>query len=212
MKETLTPRELSLERSRLTLIHERWGALIDSTLGGAIRESPLRPTILPEFLAALISLESGGNPAATRFEPRVHQHLLRVRGGDETHYGGLTRSRLSQFEDLQLIEFATSWGLTQIMGYHVIDEVNSTTPESPPHRGGEPKAGWCSVLIEPGFNLMKAARMLAEFAEVVRAVREPPLQENDFAQLFRCWNTGKPNGETFDPRYEIGRASCRERV
>ena len=23
----------------------------------------------------------------------------------------------------------------------------------------------------------------------------------EFAELFRCWNTGRPNGKTFDPNY-----------
>lgn len=86
---------------------------------------------------------------------------------------------LSALEDAALRRLATSWGLTQIMGYHML---------------GRPEP--VEKLCEPAYHYRLAARMIEEFA--ARFHLDP---QRDFEALFRCWNTGRPNGKTFDPAY-----------
>jgi hypothetical protein len=152
-------------------IFERWGALISN----ACRYS----SVPPEFLAALIANESGGNPEARRFEPNVYRHLSAVRDGPETHYGGLRAEHLRSLVDEDLRNYSTSWGLTQILGYHVAL-----------------RPGGIGILRDPGSHLKFALGLLAGFAvEFQLSLRL------DFAELFTCWNTGRPGGKTFDPGY-----------
>ena len=164
-----------------------------------------------QFLAALIANESAGDPGAVRFEPAVYRHLSRVAEGKSPRYGSLRRAevvaeiddilhpkaaafhaefltagfgkaqaaRLAKTPDEALRELATSWGLTQIMGYHMVG------------RTGTPRD-----LVEPRFHLRVAQELLAEFAE-----RYELNLARDFAEMFRCWNTGQPYGVTTDPAY-----------
>ncbi len=76
-------------------------------------------------------------------------------------------------------ELATSWGYTQIMGYHLI---------------GRP--GTVLDLVEPRFHFRFALELLADFVE-----RYQLDVTREFAEMFRCWNTGQPYGVTFDPAY-----------
>jgi len=86
---------------------------------------------------------------------------------------------LAARQDEALRELATSWGYTQIMGYHLV---------------GRP--GTVLNLLEPPFHCRFALELLADFAE-----RYQLDLTRDFAELFRCWNTGEPYGATFDPAY-----------
>lgn len=81
--------------------------------------------------------------------------------------------------DEALRALATSWGYTQIMGYHMI---------------GQP--GDVRQLLEPRFHFRMAIRLLSEFA--VDYQLEPGFE---FGEMFCCWNTGRPYGRTFDPNY-----------
>ena len=169
------------------------------------------------FLMALVANESGGNSRAMRFEPAVYRHLKLLAEGKAAKYGELSRPSLSaeiaemlqpksetfhaahlgdEFaaahaaeiaaaEDEALRELATSWGYTQIMGYHMVG-----------------RAGTVRDLLEPQFHFRVALELLAEFAE--RYQLNPT---REFAEMFRCWNTGQPYGQTTDPAYvEKGRA------
>src|SRR5579885_2603881 len=62
-------------------IHERYGPLLDSVA----QSSSARP----EFLAALIANEFGGDPDATRFEPAVFAALGEVLLGQKARYGSI---------------------------------------------------------------------------------------------------------------------------
>jgi hypothetical protein len=164
-----------------------------------------------EFLGALVAGESGGDPRAMRFEPAVYRHLQRVAEGKAAKYGGISRRRLdaeiaemlhpkshtfhasfmttafatahaielAAARDEALRELATSWGLAQIMGYHMVG-----------------RAGTVRDLLDPRFHFRVALELLAEFAE-----RFQLDVQREFAEMFRCWNTGQPYRETFDPRY-----------
>ncbi|HYA64553.1 MAG TPA: hypothetical protein VED66_15220 [Candidatus Sulfotelmatobacter sp.] len=176
-----------------------------------IQEACRTSSVRGEFLGALTANESGGDPTAVRFEPSVYRHLKALAAGERTHYGGIgaealcqeltevlhpktgefhavflnslfmagQASELSRLADEALRELASSWGFVQIMGFHVIGR-NGTVRD----------------LREPRFHYRFANQLLAEFAEGYQLdiARE-------FAELFRCWNTGRPDGKTADPAY-----------
>ena len=160
---------------------------IRATYGAAIEEACQGSAIPPEFLAALVANESGGNPAAKRFEKGVLCQLWEVMIGRSAAFGSIGRKdifgwlpSLSFQEVMQLVDgLASSWGLTQIMGYEMIH------PDRRIHD-----------LVEPQFNLGHARGMLEDFAK--RFNLNP---QTDSGQLFHCWNTGRPQGVTYDPVY-----------
>lgn len=177
----------------------------------AIEEACVYSSVPREFLGALVANESAGDPQAARFEPAVYRHLKSLAEGARSTYAGLSRQdledeivdmlhpkadsfhalfltssfhaanepELSRTTDEALRELATSWGFTQIMGYHLV---------------GRP--GTVRDLLEPRFNFRLALELLAQFAE-----RYQLDLRQEFEEMFRCWNTGQPYGETFDPAY-----------
>jgi len=177
----------------------------------AIAEACGRSSVPEEFLGALAANESGGIADATRFEPAVYRHLLAVAQGQSPAYGSINvadlhgevsqllpandaasharymtpgfaeiHSRLIQkAPDDALRELATSWGYTQIMGYHMV---------------GRP--GGVRQLLDTSFHFRMAIWLLSEFAVDFHLDTA-----HDFAELFCCWNTGRPHGRTYDPAY-----------
>jgi hypothetical protein len=184
---------------------------------GALMTTSCRDSSLPaDFLAALVANESGGDANATRFEPAVYRHLEAVAAGFAAVYEGLDAQDLAAEEremepgktdsyhrralaaietgrgetglqgldDAALRELATSWGYTQIMGYHMAG------------RGGTPRD-----LLNPRRHFCVAMELLSDFATQYHLDLG-----RDFAELFRCWNTGQPYGPprgpaTTDPDY-----------
>ena len=182
------------EQSLMAGIRTRWGALIDSACHAS--------SVPAAFLAALIANESGGNPLDRRYEPKVLGDLWQVFLGRAPAYGSLQRADLLAFLGapattaeasqlaglshlvttamLRLDGLATSQGLTQVMGYNAL-AFHLAAAET---------------LQDPPTNLNVALRMLADFAQ-----RFGLDLAADFEALFDCWNTGRPNGKTFDPNY-----------
>jgi hypothetical protein len=162
-------------------IHQRWSS--------AIQEACRYSSVPEEFLAALIAGESGGNPEGPpRFERRVFRKLCRVRAGELREYAGITHDFLASTEDITLRDWATSWGLTHVMGYHVAR-----------------RPGGIEILKVPATHLKFTLGLLGEFVE--RFQLNPKLE---FEEMFRCWNSGAPyddpktpriEGKTFDPKY-----------
>lgn len=166
---------------------------------GELIGEAVQPTTLPAgFLAALVANESGGHNDARRFEPKVLGSLWEVLLGRKTAYGSIGRAVLvnyfaavrngqlavtpnslppDAFERVDAL--ASSWGLTQIMGYHVLGTSHDVDD-----------------LKLPETHLPFAVKMLHGFAEEFKF--DPA---TDFEKLFRCWNTGRPDGQTFDPNY-----------
>jgi hypothetical protein len=106
--------------------------------------------------------------------------------GDAFHSAFMTEAfaaahaqELRAAEDEALRELASSWGLTQIMGYHMTG-----------------RAGTVRDLLEPRFHFRMALELLADFA-----ARFQLDLGREFPEMFRCWNTGQPYGATTDPRY-----------
>jgi len=183
----------------------------NEAIAEAIHGSSLQGSLPPEFLGALVANESGGNPKAARFEPAVYRHLRDVADGKARLFSGISATELDAeleemlhpkssgyhkryltetfsathaaglvaLEDEALRELATSWGYTQIMGYHMVG-----------------REGVVRDLLDPRFNFRLALGLLGGFAHEF----ELDLA-TEFQPLFRCWNTGRPYGETFDPDY-----------
>jgi hypothetical protein len=81
--------------------------------------------------------------------------------------------------DQDLRALATSWGLVQIMGYHMIG-----------------RRGTVAALLDPLAHYRIALELLAEFAQHYGLD-----MTREFEEMFRCWNTGNPTGKTHDPAY-----------
>jgi hypothetical protein len=176
-----------------------------------IQEACRSSSVRPEFLGALTANESGGDIAAVRFEPSVYRHLKAVAAGESPRYGAICAqalceelaevlhpktgefherflnslfmvgqaSELSRLADEALRDLASSWGFVQIMGFHVIGR-HATVRD----------------LLDPRFHYHLANQLLAEFAESYQLDLS-----REFEELFRCWNTGRPDGRTADPAY-----------
>lgn len=185
---------------------------IKAEAGPAIDQVCSQSSIPPAFIAGLIANETGEQFAeggiakacnAKRFEKGVLGAIWEVLLGRKTAYGSIGRSDLVAFvvglpappvtaprglptDALQRIDgLATSWGLTQVMGYHTIEP--SSGLETP------------NDLILAGRCLAETIRLLAEFAH-----RFQLDLAKDFKDLFDCWNSGDPVAgprHTFDPQY-----------
>ena len=171
---------------------------IKTRWGPAIQEACKYSSVPQEFLAALIANESGGNSEAQRFERGVFRKLCAVRAGDLREYGGITHAFLASTEDTSLRDWATSWGLTQIMGYHVAR-----------------RPGGVEILKVPASHLKFALGLLGEFVEHLQLNPKA-----EFEEMFRCWNSGAPyddaktariEGKTFDPKY-VARGLARMKI
>jgi hypothetical protein len=201
----------TVERGRARAAEARLVALVYGRCGALILAACAASSVPPEFLGALVANESAGNPRAARFEPSVYRHLAAVAAGASAGYGGFDRQALdAEIEDMlhpksadfharyltapfaanpqhdlaaladeALRELATSWGYTQIMGYHMIA-----------------RAGTVRDLLDPPRHFRIALELLTEFIEEYQL---DPARE--FAEMFCCWNTGRPHGRTYDPRY-----------
>lgn len=167
----------------------------------AIEQATAASSVPPALLAALIGNESGGKDDAQRFEPVVFERLKEVLLGTRPHYSpagirraiaaadlraycdpGVGEERGSFADSLQCLHnLATSWGLTQIMGWHLVEFQSGLGT---------------GYLQAPTGNLNFATRLLAWFAEHYGLDLA-----KDFRELLTCWNTGEPAGATFDQHY-----------
>ena len=187
----------------MTRVRERWGGVMREAcrsssvppafLGAlAANESAGDPKALrfePGVYRHLLRVAEGKSPAyGSVTRPRMAAEVADILSVKTPgfHAAFLTAgfasahaARLAQSPDEALRELATSWGLTQIMGYHMVG------------RAGTPRD-----LLEPRFHFRVALELLAEFAE-----RYQLSLARDFAELLRCWNTGQPYGATTDPAY-----------
>lgn len=159
----------------MTYIAGRWD--------GAIRAACQGTSIPPQFVAALVANESGGRADACRYEPMVYGALVKVQQGRKPRFGGFIREQLADKTPGELRALATSWGLTQIMGYNAAAK-------------GVPVGFTGDDARAPETNLALAVEMLTDFARRFRLDLG-----HDFQALLHTWNTGSPDGRTFDPDY-----------
>jgi hypothetical protein len=181
----------------MSMIHQKWGPEIAQAC--SVRGTWNVSAIPQAFLAALVANESGGNPDARRFEKGVLAALWEVLAGRSAAYGSIHRSELVAYVTvpplsdppaggipaavtaalLRLDGLATSWGLTQIMGYEALA---MNTP--------------IANLKWPNASLLWTLRMLRDFEH-----RWKLPDGVDCEEMFRCWNTGRPHAPTADPNY-----------
>lgn len=173
---------------------------IKTKYGDLIAEACSTSSVPAGFLAALIANETGGDSNAKRFEKGVLASLWEVLLGRKAAYGSITTKNLVLYvaslaatpinvsatlpaDAFQRVDaLATSWGLTQIMGYHILE--------------GNAAVKTIAGLVDPQMHLAMTLRMLAQFAAQFQLD-----VTKDFEQMFRCWNGGHPTAATFDPEY-----------
>jgi hypothetical protein len=172
-------------------IKYKWGTVIATAADNS--------SVPAAFLAALIANESGGDENAKRLEKGVLAALWEVLLGRKTAYGSISRVSLVGYiagvslpttnvpANLPADAFqradalASSWGLTQIMGYHILE-------------GGSTKT--IDGLRDPALHMAMCTRMLAQFATHFQLDIT-----KDFSAMLHCWNGGHPTAETADPNY-----------
>jgi hypothetical protein len=179
-------------------------ALVANESGGDPRALRFEPAVfrhLEAVAAGFTPVYAGMNTldlakeVAEVFYPKADSYHLRALPAVE---GAGAAALFQGLGEEALRELATSWGYTQIMGYHMVG------------RRGTPRD-----LLEPERHFQVALDLLAEFAEQYQL--DP---RGEFEELFRCWNTGRPYGRTTDPNYvsnglrrmEVYRALAQEKV
>ena len=171
-------------------------------IAGAVEGTPFPASLV----AAIVANESGGNAAASRFEPVVFGELARVIAGQKSCFepagikvpllesqliGAVSPLRplakgapvlpsltFSQ-SVLALVNLATSWGPTQIMGWHA---------------------------TEFGYAISDLTNVATHFdraVELLKWFRQKYSLADDPDDYFHCWNTGSPDGVLFNPLYVI---------
>ena len=172
--------------------------IVNEKAGGYLRAADT--SVVPEsFLAALTANESLGDPAAKRFEPAVLGRLVSVILGQRRGYNGVTagmlqlppdpatksqeKYALDQIQHLQ--DASTSWGFTQIMGYHMLRWDREI-----------------ALLVDPSRHYEFTLRLLSECPEKCKARYGIDVDlTKDFAKMGRWWNTGNPSGKTYHESY-----------
>ena len=126
--------------------------------------------ITPSYLAAIISLESAppGNRNSRRFEPAVYERIKQLRDQGRP-YGNFKQSVLKKLNNRELKELSTSYGLTQIMGYHCLEL-------------------GCSVQdLKGDYHLVWAVSWMQKHYQ-------SKARNRDWAACFRIHNTGRATG------------------
>lgn len=175
-------------------------------IAGAVADTPFSAALV----AAITANESGGNAGASRFEPLVCAELSRVLAGQVADYsprgirGPIGAQDLLNIcypskitppgtayeyaftpaqSQLALINLATSWGPTQIMGWHSLE---LDTP--------------LSEIVQLQSHYDAVVEILSWFYTHYLLADRPDIKSIPGA-LLNCWNTGDPKAPTADPDY-----------
>jgi hypothetical protein len=186
--------------------------VIQRSLGAQISVACESSSVPPSLLAAIIANESAGKPDAKRFEPTVLRTLWEVLLGRKADYcpagakrplgrndllgytlahtlpGTGTNGAADQAISVQRLDgLATSWGLTQIMGWHVLEF--------------SPSAFFTVEQIRTVDGCLRFTIMLLTWF----AFKYRLDLATDSRMLLHCWNTGVPEDDpghpTYDPNY-----------
>lgn len=143
-------------------IYHQWHPKIMDAVSGT--------DISAAYMAALISLESSppGNARSERFEQHIYERLYNLKHQAQK-FGSIKQSDLARYDDAGMRQLATSYGLTQIMGYHCI-RMGCTIDEL----RGEDHLLWAIGYMMNHYQ--KAAA------------------QKDWQAAFRIHNTGRPDG------------------
>lgn len=177
----MTPDEVLLDQIRI-----KYGRFIDRAVAGTPFPAGL--------LAALVADEAGLDENAQRFEPNDFWQLAFVAIGkkaahDRPSFGAIGRQDLTGYLTLagigaiaQLADLATSHGPLQIMGYEALAGKFAISELADP-----------SACFRHGVSMLQAFEVRWKLP-----VGPTPALLKPF---FTCWNTGRPDGQTYDPRY-----------
>lgn len=161
-----------------------------------IRSACSGSSVNADFMAAFCAIEAGKDKktgriseTATRFEPGVFAKLKAVRDGVRRSWSKITTADLRGATDAALEALATSYGLTQIMGWHAIHSLKCLVGD----------------IKNPQKHLSLAVQLL-------ELVASEYLENNRFENVLRIWNTGKPNGKTHDPDYVYNALLVMEKI
>lgn len=165
---------------------------IKAKYGAAIAQAVAGTPYPAALLAALTANEGALDENASRLEPKVLGDLALTVTGTKAAYGSIGALDLQNYlaelmgKDaiLALRNLAMSWGPTQIMGYHAL-------------------AGGYAVaeLRDPEKHYHHTVELLEGFRKQFNLVMVPTTPPISAEPFFRCWNSGSPNGRTFDPNY-----------
>lgn len=176
-------------RSRTARENQQLAEKIRLNLHTQIVTATTRTIVRDDFLAGLISVENAQlNPHASRYEAHVFRQLCNVRSNARfwnRTYNGVTQKQLRGMSDDAVANLARSWGLTQVMAYHTI---NNLRDES-----GNP----ITVAELRGSRHLHYAVQFMSRSDV--AMRQ--LKNHDYPGVLRIWNTGSPTGKTHDAYY-----------
>lgn len=180
----------SAEVAQMKQIHDRWAPLLNLAASTT--------TVSEAFLAALVAGESNGDPTAKRFEPAVFERLLEVCMGKRAAFSvsgiqrplgavdllGFIGTHPAAFVDglRNTATLATSYGLTQIMGWHLVELYQEEKLEK--------------MQTDPQTQMDLTIQLLVIFAN-----RYDLDLSKETEAMFTCWNTGEPDGHTYDPNY-----------
>jgi hypothetical protein len=120
------------------------------------------------------------NPHAYRFEKHVYEKLKKLRNPLvfwRREWNGITHADLRGTSDEALVNLATSFGYTQIMGW------------------------WAIPLRISVRDIRDPLRHLEVAVRLLRLTAGVELKMFRFGNTLRIWNTGRPNGKTYDPLY-----------
>lgn len=166
-------RTLAQNKSLAKKIRDKLGARITTACEGSLVPSG--------FLAGLISVEDSSlDEGATRFENGIFSKLKKVRDGQRPSFNGVKTADLAGASDGALRNLSTSFGLTQILGLHVMATFNNTIT--------------VNDLRDPTKHLTFAVQFIEKEGGA-------HLRDGEFEKVLRIHNTGQPNGVTFDSGY-----------
>lgn len=157
-------------------IHTRFGARIAAACEGT--------PVPPEFVAGLIGNEAGKDRSgqivenATRYEAHVFRRLQQVRDGLRKSWSNIRQADIKDSDDAALRALATSYSLTQIMGWHCIHNLD------------------CTIADLRGPNHLRYTVKL-----LMMNAADGDFQRAAYAGEFREWNTGKEGGKTYHADY-----------
>jgi hypothetical protein len=197
-------------------------------IAGAVEGTPFPAALV----AALVANESGGLANAQRFEPAVFASLCQVLTGQKVNYApagckmpigavnlmplvwpqttlasnAVKSTDVFTFPQgiLGMMNLATSWGPTQIMGWHSI-EFGYQLGDLPNLHTHFEHAVQLLEWFDERYKILAKAGTEFDTAELIDLIFPTPEVEKFFwmvmGEFFHCWNTGSPVAPTYDPDY-----------
>lgn len=178
---------------------KRLARQIHARFGDEIAEDCARSYVPQSLVAGFIGSEAGKDrqgdivPDATRFEPHVFAHLKSLRDTGNTRngkasYNSITQAHIKDASDAALKALATSYQLTQIMGWWMLV--------------GKLRGWWPTERLDGTIAQLRDAEYHLEYAVILLEQSAGKyIKRGDFASVCKIWNTGSPTGKTYHENY-----------